>query len=182
MENTTVLSPTRSRAGADSRLHKFFYESLQDIYYAEKHLVDALETLRDEATTEELKRAFDEHRGVTEGHVARLEQVFEAIGEDADTRKCEAIKGIIKEADSIIRDTESDTLTRDAALILAGQKAEHYEIATYGSLVQFAKILGEYSAADLLQQTLDEEKEADQALTKIAEGFINEKAREEVEA
>jgi len=181
MENT-VLTPQRSAVGADSRLRKFFIECLQDIYYAEKHLVDALETLRDEATTSELKNAFNDHRGVTQGHVSRLEQVFQSIGEEADTKKCQAIRGIISEAESIISDTENDTLTRDAALILAGQKAEHYEIATYGTLVQFARVLGENEAAILLEQTLEEEKEADRALTTIAEGFINEHAREEVEA
>lgn len=179
MENT-VFAPERSTVGEDSRLRKFFVECLQDIYYAEQHLVDALETLRDEATSNELKTAFNEHRGVTQGHVTRLEQVFESIGEEASTKKCYAIKGIISEAESIISDTENDTLTRDAALILAGQKAEHYEIATYGTLVQFAKVLGLSDAAGLLEQTLGEEKEADSTLTRIAESFINEHARAEV--
>jgi ferritin-like metal-binding protein YciE len=103
-------------------LRSFFIESLQDIYYAEKHLVDALETLEEKATTQNLKLAFSEHRDVTLNHVRRLEEVFSLLGEDAKTRKCDAIKGIIKEADSIINETESDTLTRDAALILAAQK------------------------------------------------------------
>lgn len=183
MENT-VLSQNGAYTGtvANSRLRHFFIESLKDINYAEQHLLDALEELRDKATTSELKDAFTEHRAVTEGHVARLEQVFNLLGEEPDTKKCFAIKGIISEADSIIDDTENDTLTRDAALILAAQKAEHYEIATYGTLVQFAKVLGEEGVAELLEETLREEKQADVALTKIAEGFINQHASEEAEA
>ena len=183
MENTLV-SPQVNYAGtaANGRLRLFFIDSLKDIYYAEQHLVDALETLSEKATTGELKNAFTEHRGVTEGHVSRLERVFASLGEEPDTKKCYAIKGIISEADSIIDDTENDTLTRDAALIMAAQKAEHYEIATYGTLVQFAKVLGEHEAASLLEETLNEEKEADSALTAIAESFVNQHASQEVEA
>jgi ferritin-like metal-binding protein YciE len=157
-------------------LRTFFIDSLQDIYYAEKHLVDALETLEEKATTQTLKSAFSEHRDVTLNHVSRLEQVFSLLGEDAKTRKCEAIKGIIKEAGDIIDETESGTLTRDAAIILAAQKAEHYEIATYGTLATFARTLGENQVAELLHQTLLEEKEADESLTQVAESFVNEEA------
>ena len=164
---------------ANSGLRTFFIDSLQDIYYAEKHLVDALETLEEKATTQNLKNAFAEHRDVTLGHVSRLEEVFSILGEEAQTRKCEAIKGIIKEADAIINETETDTLTRDAALILAAQKAEHYEIATYGTLATFARTLGENQVASLLHETLEEEKEADEMLTNIAESFINEQAMQD---
>ncbi len=183
MENTLV-SPHANYAGneANNRLRMFFIDSLKDIYYAEQHLVDALETLSNRATTSDLKNAFMEHRGVTEGHVTRLERVFNSLGEEPDTKKCYAIKGIISEADSIINDTANDTLTRDAALILAAQKAEHYEIATYGTLVQFAKVLGEPEAASLLTETLNEEKEADSTLTEIAESFVNMHASQEMEA
>ena len=160
-------------------LRTFFIDSLQDIYYAEKHLVEALETLEEKATTQNLKNAFAEHRDVTLGHVSRLEQVFSIMGEEAKTRKCEAIKGIIKEADNIIGETETDTLTRDAALILAAQKAEHYEIATYGTLATFARTLGENQVASLLHETLEEEKEADEMLTSIAESFVNEQAMQD---
>jgi ferritin-like metal-binding protein YciE len=163
----------------NSGLRTFFIDSLQDIYYAEKHLVDALETLEEKATTQNLKNAFAEHRDVTLGHVSRLEEVFSMLGEEAQTRKCDAIKGIIKEADAIINETESDTLTRDAALILAAQKAEHYEIATYGTLATFARTLGENQVASLLHETLEEEKEADEMLTNIAESFINEQAMQD---
>ncbi|HWB25597.1 MAG TPA: ferritin-like domain-containing protein [Chitinophagaceae bacterium] len=181
---STVLTPMEKNYVGEAdhnRLRMFFIESLKDIYYAEQHLVDELENLRDEATTLDLKNAFIEHRTVTQGHVTRLEHVFRSIGEEPDTKKCQAIKGIINEADSIISDTENDTLTRDAALILAAQKAEHYEIATYGTLVQFAKVLGEHNAAELLEETLREEKEADVTLTRIAESFINENAGAEME-
>ena len=160
----------------NSGLRTFFIDSLQDIYYAEKHLVEALETLEGKATTQNLKNAFAEHRDVTIGHVSRLEEVFSIMGEPAQTRKCEAIKGIIREADNIVDETERDTLTRDAALILAAQKAEHYEIATYGTLATFAKTLGENQVAALLHETLEEEKEADEMLTGIAESFVNEQA------
>ena len=160
-------------------LRTFFIDSLQDIYYAEKHLVEALETLEEKATTQNLKNAFAEHRDVTLEHVSRLEQVFSIMGEEAKTRKCEAIKGIIKEADDIIGETETDTLTRDAALILAAQKAEHYEIATYGTLATFARTLGENQVASLLHETLEEEKEADEMLTSIAESFVNEQAMQD---
>lgn len=181
MESTVLSSYNDTAVVENSRLRIFFIESLKDIYYAEQHLVDALETLRDEATTTDLKRAFNEHRIITQGHVTRLQHVFSSIGEEPDTKKCQAIKGIISEADSIISDTENDTLTRDAALIMAAQKAEHYEIATYGSLVQFANVLGERGAAELLEETLKEEKQADAILTKIAESFINQSAGAEVD-
>jgi ferritin-like metal-binding protein YciE len=181
MENTVFSPDGYTVSVANSRLRHFFIDSLKDIYYAEQHLVDALEELRDKATTADLKNAFEEHRVVTENHVNRLEQVFNLMGEEPETKKCFAIKGIISEADSIIDDTENDTLTRDAALILAAQKAEHYEIATYGTLVQFAKVLGEMEVVSLLKETLQEEKDADVALTRIAESFINQNASQEVE-
>lgn len=166
-------------AKKNSGLRMFFIDSLQDIYYAEKHLVDALEKMEKKATTQNLKTAFSQHRDITTGQVSRLEEVFNLLGEKAATRTCDAIKGIIKESESIIDDTKSDTITRDAALIAAAQKAEHYEIATYGTLATFAKTLGEQQVADLLYQTLNEEKEADDHLTQIAESFVNEEALQE---
>jgi len=134
---------------------------------------------QNEATTDELKSAFREHRVETEGHVDRLEQVFESIGEDAKTQKCEAIEGIIKEAGTIIDETKNDTYTRDIALIFAAQKAEHYEIASYGGLVALAQQLDLDTAADLLVQTLEEEKNADSTLTQIAENYLYEAAKAE---
>jgi ferritin-like metal-binding protein YciE len=134
------------------------------------------------ATSSELQNAFEDHLTVTEEQVSRLEQVFESIGEKVKAKKCEAIEGLIKEAESIIEDTDEGTATRDVGLIMAGQKVEHYEIATYGGLVQLAQTLGLDEAADLLQETLDEEKETDELLTGIAENDVNYAASGEAEA
>lgn len=157
-------------------LEKFFTDSLKDIYWAEKHLVKALGKLEKSATTEELKEAFREHQAQTEEHVSRLEQVFEMMGQKASAQKCEAMEGITKEAETIMEETEDDTYTRDVALITAAQKAEHYEIASYGSMVQLARTLQRDDVAELLAQTLAEEKETDARLTEIAEEGINESA------
>ena len=132
------------------------------------------------ASAEELKNAFNEHLEVTKGHVSRLDQVFELLGYEAEGKKCEAIAGITKEGESIIDDTEDGTATRDVGLIMAGQKVEHYEIATYGALVQVAKTLGHNDVATILQATLAEEKQADQSLTELAESTVNEHAAEEL--
>jgi ferritin-like metal-binding protein YciE len=164
-----------------SMLGKFFVEELKDIYWAEKHLVKALSKMAKEATTQELKEAFESHRSETEDQVSRLEEIFEMIGEKAVAKKCDAIEGITKEVESVISDTQDDTYTRDVALIIGGQKAEHYEIATYGGLAQLALVLGYDDAAELLLQTLDEEKSADSTLTSIAENAINEEALTETE-
>jgi ferritin-like metal-binding protein YciE len=169
-------------AGAgDSLLQELFLDSLKDIYYAEKAIAKALPKMKKAATSEELKAAFEEHLEVTKEQVTRLEQVFEILGEKARGKKCEAIEGLIAEANSIIEDTDAGTSTRDVGLILGGQKVEHYEIATYGGLRQLAETLGYSEAAALLQTTLDEEKETDVLLTQIAENNINYQAAEEQE-
>ncbi|MCE3282783.1 MAG: hypothetical protein K0Q66_1520 [Chitinophagaceae bacterium] len=131
------------------------------------------------ATSEDLRSAFEDHRLVTETQVERLEQVFEMMGKKAQAKKCPAMQGLIEETNEVIEETEDDTYTRDCALIVSAQKAEHYEIATYGSLVTLARAMGHSEAADLLQETLDEEKETDELLTQIAEGHINEEALSE---
>ena len=154
-------------------LNKFFVDGLKDIYWAEKALVKALTKMEKKASSDQLKNAFSQHRTQTEQHVSRLEQVFESIGSKAVAKKCEAMDGLIREANDIIDETEDKTMTRDAALIMAAQKVEHYEIATYGSLVQLAKVMGFDDAASLLQQTLEEEKQTDAGLTDIAENNIN---------
>lgn len=169
-------------AGAgDSLLQELFLDSLKDIYYAEKAIAKALPKMKKAATSEELKSAFEEHLEVTKQQITRLEQVFETIGEKARGKKCEAIEGLIAEANSIIEDTDAGTSTRDVGLILGGQKVEHYEIATYGGLRQLAETLGYSEAAEMLQTTLDEEKETDLLLTQIAENNINYQAAEETE-
>ncbi len=160
-------------------LHKFFVDSLKDIYYAENAIIDALQTMHDAATTEELKDAFEDHQLQTKKHVSRLEKVFKLIDEKPEKKECEAIKGLIKEGEEIIKSTEEGSMTRDAALIIAAQKVEHYEIATYGGLAQLAITMGHDKAADLLEKTLQEEEDTDFNLTEIAETSINFDAEQE---
>lgn len=168
--------------GMDSMLEKLFVDQVKDIYYAEKLLAKALPKMAKSATTDELREAFEEHHAATQEHVNRLEQVFEHLGKKPQTKKCEAMEGLHKEAESIIEDTEKGTLTRDVGLIMAAQKMEHYEIATYGCLAQLANTFNLAEVATLLQQTLDEEKDADQSLTYVAENHINYEAGQEGKA
>src|SRR5260221_1169283 len=163
----------------ESHLEKFFLDQLQDIYYAEQKILQSLPKMQEAATTEELKDAFEDHLHQTQRHVKRLEKVFETLGQRAEGTKCEAIEGISREAESIISETEEGTLTRDAALIIAAQKVEHYEIATYGGLVQLAITMQLHDAADLLDKTLVEEEDTDARLTEIAENEINLRAEHE---
>jgi len=170
---------TKTGKMEDSEFHEFFVDELKDIYWAEKHLVKALPKFKKAATSPELAAAFEKHTKETETHIQTLEQVFALLEEKPVAKKCDAMDGLLKEADSIIEDTEAGTLVRDAGLILAAQKAEHYEIATYGTLKTFAQVMGHDDVAALLQQTLDNEKETDAALTSVAESFINEEAAKE---
>ncbi|REC47340.1 ferritin-like domain-containing protein [Chryseobacterium pennipullorum] len=163
----------------NSSLHKFFVSSLKDIYFAENAIIDALTKMEEAATTEELKEAFEDHQLQTKKHVSRLEKVFRLIDEKPEKKECEAIKGIIKEGEEIIKSTEEGSMTRDAALIIAAQKVEHYEIATYGGLAQLAITMGHDKVADLLETTLQEEEDTDYNLTEIAETFINFDAEQE---
>ena len=154
-------------------------EQLKDMYWAEKHLVKALTKMQKAATTEELQQAFEDHRAVTEEHATKLEQVFEIMGKKPQAKKCEAMEGLLKEGDSIVEETEEGTATRDAGLIMAAQKVEHYEIASYGTLVQLANTMQKPDAAAVLEQILQEEKDADVLLTEIAENDINWEAEQE---
>ena len=131
------------------------------------------------ATSQQLKDAFGTHLEQTRGQVTRLEQVFEIMGKRAQAKKCDAMEGLTKEGESIIEETDKGTATRDVGLIMAAQKVEHYEIATYGSLAQLAKTIGQQEVSDLLGETLAEEKETDELLTGIAENDINYQAAEE---
>ena len=169
-------------AGAgNSQLGKLFHDQLKDIYWAEKALTKSLAKLMKKTTTEELRSAIEDHIEVTQGQVGRLEEVFELIEQKAQAKKCEAMEGLIKEAESIVEETEDGSATRDAGIIMACQKVEHYEIATYGSLVSIAQTLGLDEAASILEQTLEEEKETDQILTEVAESNINWEAEQEEE-
>lgn len=161
------------------KLREFFVDQLKDIYWAEKALHKALPKLMKASTNKKLAKAFEKHTKETEGQIEILEQVFELLGEKAMAKKCEAMEGLIKEADSVIEDTEKDTHTRDVGLIMASQKAEHYEIASYGSLVILAGHLGEPKVAKLLQKILDEEKKTDISLSIVGEDQVNERAATE---
>jgi ferritin-like metal-binding protein YciE len=160
-------------------LHGLFVTELKNIYYAERQAVDALGTQADAATTDEVRNAFLQHQEESRGQIMRLEQVFQSLGIDAEEGSCAAIDGLADDAETIISATESDSLTRDAALIIAAQKVEHHEIASYGSVVTLARVMGHTEAARLLQQTLEEEKNTDRKLTQLAESFINERANDE---
>ena len=140
----------------NSMLQELFLEELRDIYWAEKHLVKALPKMEKAASSGELADAFAEHLAVTQEQVSRLEQVFEMMGEKPRGKKCDAMEGLVKEAESVIDDTEEGTSTRDVALIIAAQKVEHYEIAAYGGLATLAKTMGKPEINNLLGQTLDE--------------------------
>lgn len=158
-------------------LHDAFLDELRDTYDAEKQLTKALPKLARAANSSELREAFQAHLEETRGHVERLEQVFENLDEKARGKHCDGIAGIIDEGKAIMEE-DFDEATMDARLIAAGQRAEHYEMAAYGTLVAWAQGMGHREAARLLQQTLDEEKAADKKLTALAEGGINQEAAE----
>lgn len=149
-------------------------DELRDLYDAEKQLTKALPKMAKAATSEELRAAFEQHLQQTEGHVERLEQIFEQLGQKASGKKCAAMNGLIKEGEEVASDTEDSV--RDAGLIAAAQKVEHYEISGYGSVRTHAQMLGHDQAVRLLQETLEEEKQTDTKLNSLAEGMINERA------
>jgi len=156
-------------------LHDAFIDELRDTYDAERQLTKALPKLAKAATSPKLRNAFETHLAETQGQIERLEQVFESLDEKARGKHCDGIEGIIEEGKSIMEEDFDDT-TMDACLIAAGQRAEHYEMAAYGTLVAWARAMGHTDAANLLQQTLDEEKAADKKLSGLAEGGINQTA------
>lgn len=176
----TKTSTTAKKGKIDnSEFHEFFLDELKDIYWAEKHLAKALPKMKKASTSSDLASAFEKHTSETEQHISTLEQVFELLEEKAAAKKCDAMAGLLEEADSIIADTDKGTMIRDAGLILAAQKVEHYEIATYGTLRVFAQNLGREDIAELLTATLENEKATDEALTAIAVGTINAEAAAE---
>jgi len=156
-------------------LHDAFIDELRDTYDAERQLTKALPKLAKAATSPQLREAFETHLEETQGQIERLEQVFETLDEKVRGKHCDGIAGIIEEGKSIMEE-DFDEATMDACLIAAGQRAEHYEMAAYGTLVAWARAMGHNGAADLLQKTLDEEKAADEKLSALAEGGINQGA------
>ena len=152
-------------------------EELKDIYSAEKQLLKALPKMAKKASADELRAALAEHLVVTEGQVTRLEEVFEALGKTAKAKTCKAMQGLIEEATELMEE-DADDAVLDAGLIAAAQKVEHYEIASYGTVRTWANLCGKEDAAELLQETLDEETEADQNLTELAENLVNPAAEE----
>nr|WP_294923501.1 ferritin-like domain-containing protein [uncultured Flavobacterium sp.] len=176
-EGTNKSGVTKPKSNAASGLTELFEDGLKDIYWAEKALTKALPTMAKNATSADLIEALNSHLTETEEHVSRLEKVFELIGKKATAKKCDAMEGLIEEGKGILEETEVGVV-RDAGIIAASQKIEHYEIATYGTLRQFAETLGFEEAAALLEQTLDDEKGADKKLTEVAVNAINLEAAE----
>lgn len=186
-KSTATKSVTKKQADKSTQgskepaLLKLFIDEIKDIYWAEKHLVKTLPKMKKAATSQELATAIGKHLDETKVHVTRLEEVFGLLDKKPQAKKCDAMEGLAKEGESIIEDTEDGSATRDVGIILAAQKVEHYEIATYGGLTQLAKTLGLNEVAEILGQTLNEEKTADETLSGIAENDINYEASEEGE-
>jgi ferritin-like metal-binding protein YciE len=161
-------------------LEKLYVSELRDLYNAENQLLKALPKMAEGASSEELKDGFDKHLEQTKGHVRRLEQIFEALGENPKGKTCQAMKGIIEEESEILEEDGEESVL-DAGIIVAAQKVEHYEMAGYGSVRTFAHLLGQNKAAELLQTTLDEESETNEILNKLAESVVNPEAVRETE-
>ncbi len=173
----------KARTNSNSRnttLQRLYAEDLRDIYWAEKHLLKALPKMARAADSAKLKAAFQHHLAQTEEHVARVVDVFSASGIKPSTKKCEGIEGLTKEGEEVIQDHEAGSV-RDAGLIMAAQKVEHYEISAYGSLRNLARTMGLEKAAELLQATLDEEADADKRLSTLSD-TVNERAFTESES
>ena len=160
-------------------LQELYVEQLRDLYDAENQLIKALPKMMEGAGSEELRDALNEHLEVTRQQATRLEQIFEGLGEKSKGEKCKGMEGLIKEGSQVLEESEDDD-TRDAAIIAAAQRVEHYEIAGYGTVRTYANLLGDEEAVGLLEQTLEEEKEADQKLTELAEQINVEAAKEDV--
>ncbi len=179
-KKTSSKSKSQSSESIAHGLSELFEDMLKDIYWAEKALTKAIPKMAKKATSDSLVEALNSHLEETHTQVGRCEQIFEILGKKAQAKKCEAMDGLIKEAQEIMDSTE-DGPVRDAGIIAAGQKVEHYEIASYGTMRAFAKILGHVDIVELLEETLNEEKLADEKLTEVAETSINLEAAEEDE-
>ena len=153
-------------------LHDLMVHELKDLYSAERQLVQALPKMSKNATSDQLRTAIDNHLAETEEHVTRLEQVLESLGESPRGQKCDGMQGLIEEGKKLLKE-EADPDVMDAGIIVSAQKVEHYEIASYGAVCEYARMMGHTEALQLLEQTLEEEKKADQTLNALAEGGIN---------
>ncbi|MER9420533.1 ferritin-like domain-containing protein [Mesorhizobium sp. M0306] len=172
------MATKKGSQGSSKGLEDLFYDGLKDIYYAERKILTALRKMAKSAESEELKAAFEKHRDETEGQIERLQQVFDAFGKRAQGKTCPAIDGIIEEGQEILEEFE-EAPALDAGLVAAAQSVEHYEIARYGTLVTWAGLLGLKEAVPLLEQTLKEEKATDEALTRLGETGVNERAMQQ---
>jgi ferritin-like metal-binding protein YciE len=156
-------------------LDTLFRDQIEDLYDAEQRLVDALPNMAEASSSPQLRQAFEHHLQETRNHVSRLERIFHALGQEAESKTCQAMKGLVKEGEEAV-DAEGDPSVKDAALIAAAQRVEHYEIAAYGTARTFARQLNLPEIASLLEETLEEEKAADHTLTQVAESGINQMA------
>jgi ferritin-like metal-binding protein YciE len=159
----------RRKTMKENALKELYVDELRDIYSAEQQLTKALPKMAKASKSDDLRSGFEEHLEQTKGHVQRLEQIFESLGEKPTGKKCKGMEGLIEEGDEMIKEEELEDDARDAGLISAAQRVEHYEIAAYGSVRTYANLLGDEKAASLLEQTLEEEKETDEKLTELAE-------------
>lgn len=175
MAKSTTTSKVKPNKDAAENLREFLLDGLKDLYWAENALVKNLPKMAQNATSAKLKEAFNNHLQETKEQVKRLDGVFKSMDEKAEAVKCDAMDGLLKEAVDIMKETEPGAV-RDAAMIAAAQKIEHYEIASYGTLATYAKLLGEKEALKLLKLTINEEKNCDKDLTKLATSEINLKA------
>ncbi len=169
---------TGSESKMDNDLHELFLDELADLYSAEQQLTKALPKMAKAAQSDELREALEQHLEETEEHISRLEQVAESLDETLKKKTCEAMKGLLKEGDEIVKE-QKDSTALDAGIIAACQKVEHYEIASYGTVCAWAEQMGHDEALKLLRQTEEEESAADEKLTEIAENIANERAQSE---
>lgn len=179
MEKTIDQTPSGKEIPKDSSLEKLFLEELKELYGAEKHQLLVLPLLKKAASSQKLQNVLASHLDDTHEHIRRLETIFGQMGQSAEPRASEAILGITREGETVIEGTEKGSATRDAGIIVAAQKLEHYEITGYGSLAQHARTLEYDEIEEILELTLYEEKEADDLLTALAENYINTQAKQE---
>jgi ferritin-like metal-binding protein YciE len=175
----SLKTTNKESSHAEPALMDLFVDSIKGIYWSENHLVKSLPKMQNAATSPDLAEAISQHLKMTKNHVSRLEEIFNLLDKNPQAKKCEAMDSLTREGEAIIEATLEGSATRDTGIIMAAQQVEHYEIATYGSLVQIATILGLTESADLLAQTWGEENEANQTLAEIAKTSINYEAASE---